>query len=165
VTRKLLWQEYRADYPDGYGYSQFCERLSRHVARRDLTVALDHTPGEVLMVDFAGKKMTWVDRDSGELHDCEVLVAVLPFSQYSFCIALPSQSLGDFIEGLNQSLLFLGVLPKVILSDNLKAFVSKSSRYEPTFTQLCEQFGAPIRLIYKLQELPDPRTRLVLKMP
>ena len=81
------------------------------------------------MVDFAGKKMTWVDRDSGELHDCEVLVAVLPFSQYSFCIALPSQSLGDFIEGFNQSLLFLGVLRKVILSDNLKAFVSKSSRY------------------------------------
>ena len=92
VTRELLWQEYRADYPDGYGYSQFCEHLSRHVARRDLTVALDHTPGEVLMVDFAGKKMTWVDRDSRELHDCEVLVAVLPFSQYSFCIALPSQS-------------------------------------------------------------------------
>jgi transposase len=106
VTRELLWQEYRADYPDGYGYSQFCEHLSRHVARRDLTLALDHTPGEVLMVDFSGKKMTWIDRDSGELHDCEVLVAVLPFSQYSFCIALPSQSLGDFIEGLNQSLLF-----------------------------------------------------------
>jgi hypothetical protein len=58
VTRELLWQEYRAVYPDVYGYSQFCEHLSRHVARRDLTVALDHTPGEVLLVDFAGKKMT-----------------------------------------------------------------------------------------------------------
>ena len=159
VTRELLWQEYRADYPDGYGYSQFCEHLSRHVARRDLTVALDHTPGEVLMVDFAGKKMTWVDRDSGELHDCEVLVAVLPFSQYSFCIALPSQSLGDFIEGLNQSLLFLGVLPKVILSDNLKAFVSKSSRYEPTFTQLCEQFGAHYQIDLQATRVARPKDK------
>ena len=24
VTRMLLWEEYRRDFPDGYGYSQFC---------------------------------------------------------------------------------------------------------------------------------------------
>lgn len=27
VTRWLLWQEYRGQYPDGYGYTQFCEYL------------------------------------------------------------------------------------------------------------------------------------------
>ena len=26
VTLVLLWQEYRAAHPDGYAYSQFCER-------------------------------------------------------------------------------------------------------------------------------------------
>lgn len=56
VTRELLWQEYRAEHSDGYGYSQFCEHLSRHVAQRDLTLALDHTPGEVLMVVLPVKK-------------------------------------------------------------------------------------------------------------
>jgi len=159
VTRELLWQEYRAEHSDGYGYSQFCEHLSRHVAQRDLTLALDHTPGEVLMVDFAGKKMEWVDRDSGEVHTCEVLVAVLPFSQYSFCIALPSQSLVDFIEGLNQSLLFLGALPKVILSDNLKAYVSKPDRYEPTFTQLCEQLGAHYQVDLQATRVAAPKDK------
>ena len=109
VTRELLWQEYRSAHPDGYGYSQFCEHLRRHVVQRDLTLALEHNPGEVMMVDFAGKKMDWVDPNSGELHTCEVLVAVLPFSQYSFCIALPSQRLADFIHGLNEALLFFGV--------------------------------------------------------
>jgi len=29
VTRKLLWMEYREAYPDGYSYSQFCERFNR----------------------------------------------------------------------------------------------------------------------------------------
>ncbi len=159
VTRELLWQEYRAEHSDGYGYSQFCEHLSRHVAQRDLTLALDHTPGEVLMVDFAGKKMEWVDRHSGEVHTCEVLVAVLPFSQYSFCIALPSQSLADFIEGLNQSLLFLGALPKVILSDNLKAYVSKPDRYEPTFTQLCEQLGAHYQIDLQATRVATPKDK------
>ena len=28
VTLKLLWQEYREKYPDGYGRSQFCEIFS-----------------------------------------------------------------------------------------------------------------------------------------
>ena len=27
VTRRLLWQEYRRDHADGFGYTQFCERL------------------------------------------------------------------------------------------------------------------------------------------
>ena len=25
VTLQLLWEEYRAEHPDGYGYTQFCE--------------------------------------------------------------------------------------------------------------------------------------------
>jgi transposase len=29
VTLKLLWQEYREKYPDGYGRSQFCEHYGR----------------------------------------------------------------------------------------------------------------------------------------
>jgi transposase len=28
VTLTLLWQEYRAAHPDGYGYTWFCEHLS-----------------------------------------------------------------------------------------------------------------------------------------
>jgi transposase len=159
VTRELLWQEYRTDYPDGYSYSQFCEHLSRHIAHRDLTLALEHKPGEVLMVDFAGKKMEWVDPDSGEVHSCEVLVAVMPFSHYCFCIALRSQCLADFVEGLNQILLYLGALPKVLLSDNLKAYVSKPDRYEPAFTQLCEQLGAHYQLDLQAARVASPKDK------
>ena len=57
VTRYLLWEEYREEYPSGYGYSQFCEQLRKVVQRRDLTLSLDHKPGEKIQVDFAGKKM------------------------------------------------------------------------------------------------------------
>lgn len=159
VTRELLWQKYRAMYPDGFGYSQFCVHLRRQVVQKDMTLALEHNPGEVLMVDFAGKKMDWVDPHTGELHTCEILVAVLPFSQYSFCIALPSQCLADFIHGLNQALLFLGALPKVILSDNLKAYVVRPDRYEPTFTQLCEQLGAHFQLDLQAARVASPKDK------
>ena len=108
VTRYLLWEEYRQEHPDGYGYSWFCERFSQVVERRDLTMVLEHTPGECFQIDFAGKKMQWVDTLTGEVHFCEVLLVVLPFSQYTFAIALPSQKVADFVYGLNESLLLNG---------------------------------------------------------
>lgn len=159
VTRHILWEQYRKANPDGYGYSQFCEHIKAYVARNDLTLALEHQPGEVMMVDFAGKKMHWIDEATGEVHYCEVLVAVFPCTQHCFCIALPSQSLPDFIEGLNQAFLYFRGLPKVILSDNLKAYVSKPDRYEPKFTQLCEQLGAHYQLDLQATRVGKPKDK------
>lgn len=142
VTKYLLWQEYRLDYPSGYGYSQFCEHLKRELGRRDLTMSLDHTPGETMQADFAGSKLHWVDERTGEVHACEVLVAVMPHSQYTFAIAVPSQKTPDFIHGLNMIFLFFGRLPKVILSDNFKSYVIKADKYDPEFNELCVQLAA-----------------------
>jgi transposase len=142
VTRHLLWQEYRAKHLNGYGYSQFCERLKQQIKRKDLTMAVDHAPGETVMIDFAGKGMEWVDPSTGQVHSCEVLVAAMPHSQLSFAVAVPSQKIPDFISGINAVFRFLGGVPKVLLSDNLRSFVKRSNRYEPTFTQLCEQMAA-----------------------
>ncbi len=142
VTKHLLWEEYRKDYPEGFGYSRFCELLRNHVGQRDLTLQMSHTPGQVMQVDFAGKKLSWICPSSGELHECEVLVAVMPHSQHTFAIALPSQSTQDFISGLNAALVYFGKLPQIILSDNLKAYVIRADRYEPQFNDLCVQLAA-----------------------
>lgn len=142
VTRQLLWQEYRLEYPDGFGYSRFCELFREHLGQRDLTLAMTHTAGKVMQVDFAGKKLRWVDIHTGEVHECEVLVAVMPHSQYTFAIALPSQKTTDFIAGLNAALLFFGKMPQIILSDNLKAYVIRADRYAPQFNDLCVQLAA-----------------------
>jgi transposase len=142
VTKYLLWQEYRLEHPEGFGYSRFCELLRQHIGQRDLTLAMTHSAGEVMQVDFAGKKLRWIDIHTGEVHDCEVLVAVMPHSQYTFAIALPSQKTADFIAGLNAALLFFGKMSQIILSDNLKAYVIRADRYEPQFNDLCVQLAA-----------------------
>ena len=159
VTRQLLWEEYRIEYAHGYGYSMFCEKLKREIGRRDLTLAMEHHPGEEMMVDFTGKKMQWVDEQTGEVHICEILVAVFPHSQYSFVIALPSQKLPDFIHGLNQALLFFEGVPKVILSDNLKSYVTRADRYEPQFTQLCEQLAAHFQVDLQATRAGKPKDK------
>ncbi|GLR16157.1 IS21 family transposase [Portibacter lacus] len=141
VSRQLIWEEYRKDNPQGYCYSQFCAKLKRHLRSKDLTIALTHEPGDTLQVDFAGKKLSWVDSKTGEVNECEVLVTVCPFSHFCFVIALPSQKVADFVYGINQALRFLGKLPKKILSDNLKSYVTTSDRYEPKFNDLCVQLA------------------------
>ena len=159
VTRQLLWQEYRQAYRDGYGYSQFCERLRRYIERRDLTMVLSHPPAQAMYLDFAGKRLQWVDRTTGLLHVCEVLVAVLPHSHYTFAIALPSQKVVDFVWGINQALLYFGGVPQAILSDNLKSYVTKASRYEPDFNELCVQLSAHYQCDLQATRIAKPRDK------
>jgi transposase len=88
VTRQLLWQEYKQAYPQGYQYTQFCQLLARNKKAHVATMHFEHQPGQMLMVDFAGDNIFYVERESGELISCPVLVCVLPYSGYSYVEAL-----------------------------------------------------------------------------
>jgi transposase len=142
VTRQLLWQEYRSDHPEGYGYTQFCEHLSRHLKRDQAVMHFVHQPGEQLQVDFAGGKLGYVDRSTGEWIACEVLVCAMPFSHYAYVEALRSQQQQEFIKGLAHALHYLGGVPHSIKCDNMKTAVVRSNRYEPSFTEAMEWMAA-----------------------
>ncbi len=61
VTRRVRWEEFRAAQPDGYGYTQFCEHLGRHLKSREAVMHLEHKPGEELFFDFAGDKLPYYE--------------------------------------------------------------------------------------------------------
>ena len=65
VTLRLLWLEWRAQHPDGFGYSQFCEHYRRFVQSLDVVMRLAYAPGERMFVDFSGDKATWCDPETG----------------------------------------------------------------------------------------------------
>lgn len=142
VTRYLLWEEYRKDNPDGYRYTQFCEYIRRYQRRNEAVMHFNHKPGEQMQVDFAGDKLHYVDRDTGEVVPCEVLVCVLPYSNYTYAIALRSQKQEEFIGGICRALEYIGGVPESIKCDNLRSAVIKSSRYEPQFTEAMEYVAA-----------------------
>ena len=66
VTLLLLWEEYRAEHPDGYGYSRFCDSTARG-GGVTATMRQTHVAGEKLFVDFAGDTVPVVDGLSGEV--------------------------------------------------------------------------------------------------
>ena len=50
-----------------------------------------HKAGDKLFIDFTGKKLSIVDRYTGEIQDLEVFVCVLGSSQYTYVEACESQ--------------------------------------------------------------------------
>lgn len=156
VTRQLLWAAYFSQHPDGYSYSQYCHLLRKHLKETDPAFHWHYQPGEFTQVDFAGKKLSYVNRQTGQLTTCEIFVAVLPFSGLIFCLAVHTQQTLDFAHCINEMLRYMGGVTKTILCDNLKTAVTKADRYEPQFTDLCHQLSAHYSTTFSATRPAEP---------
>jgi transposase len=148
VTLALLWQDYRGQHPEGYGYSRFCDLYGEWRRGVTATMRQTHIAGEKLFVDFAGDTMPVFDAVTGEVRDTKIFVAVLGASNYTYVEARFSEGLPDWIGAHVNALEFLGGVPKAIVCDNLKAGVTTASRYEPgvnrTYQDLAAHYGTTI---------------------
>ena len=143
VTRLLLWEEYRREKPDGYGKSQFFFHLKQNlVAKKQVGVLRDmYNPGEILMIDFAGDKLSYIDTQTGEKVHVEVFVGTMPYSGFTFAIAVPSQQVEDFAYALRMCIEALGGVPRVVIPDNLKSAVIKADRWTPKMNKALIDMG------------------------
>lgn len=148
VTLLLLWEEYRAEHADGYGYSRFCDLYGEWRKGVTATMRQTHVAGEKLFVDFAGDTVPVIDGLTGEVRAAHVFVAVLGASNYTFAEARWSEGLADWIGAHVDALAFLGGVPKLIVCDNLKAGVTAACRYEPginrTYQDMATHYGTSI---------------------
>ena len=143
VTRIQLWEEYIAEYPAGYGFTQFCFHLNQHrIAQQPSTVLVNsYVAGEKCYVDFADDTMQYVDMDTGEVIKVQTFVGCLPYTDYAFAICVPSQKSEDFIYAITRMFTFFEGVTKIVVPDNLKSAVVKSDRYEPEINRLMEHLG------------------------
>jgi len=72
VTLTLLWHEYRAAHPEGFGYSWFCEHYQAWTGKLDVVMRQEHRAGEKLFVDYAGHTAEVVDRRTGEVRQAQL---------------------------------------------------------------------------------------------
>ena len=165
VTRQLLWEEYRQEHPPagGYGYTQFCRYLNEYVGQKDVTAIFSHRPAEKLMVDFAGDKLSYIDRSTGEVIPCEVLITALPFSSYIYAEAVPDQKQEHFVNALTNAFGYFGGVPQSVLCDNLKTAVKKANRYEPAFTELIDQLSLYYQATFMATRVRKPRDKATVE--
>lgn len=141
VTRLLLWKEYREKDPDGYSYQQFCEHINTYLQVHSATMHLSHKPAERAEIDFAGGKMSYVDKQTDDRIECPVLIGILSYSGLTYVEALPSMELSYLIPALGRCMEYFGGVPECVLSDNMRQIVKKSNRYEPSFTDMAQQWS------------------------
>jgi transposase len=131
VTLELLWREYREKHPNGYGYSQFCHHFRVWRNSLEITMHMDHKAGDKMFVDFTGKTLPIVNRNTGEITDAEVFVAVLGASQCTYVEATRTQKKEDFIKSNCNAFHYFGGTTKAVVPDCLKSAVTKADKYEP----------------------------------
>lgn len=163
VTRQLLWNEYLELHPDGYSYSQYCYLLNDYLKRKEVSMHLEYHAADMIMIDFTGKKQRYVDILTGELILCHVFVAILPFSGLIFCQAVHSQKTPDFINCINAMLIYYAGVPATILCDNLKTAVTRPSKYEPVFTDVCYQLSEHYQTTFSATRPYSPRDKAMVE--
>lgn len=148
VTLALLWEEYRAIHPDGYGYSRYCELYTRWEGKLSPVMRQRHPAGERLFVDYAGHTIDVFCPRTGEVRVAQIFVATLGASNYTYVEATWTQTLPDWIASHVRAFGFFGGVPGMIVSDNLKAGVTKACFYNPeinrTYGDMAAHYGTAV---------------------
>ena len=148
VTRALLWEEYRAGHPGGFGYTWFCTHYDAWKGRVRPTMRQTHVGGEKVFVDFAGDTIDVIDPGTGEARAVKMFVAAMGASNYTYAEAVASEGLEDWIGAHVRMFAHLGGVPKVVVPDNLKSAVFKADRFDPglnrTYAEMAGHYGTAI---------------------
>lgn len=136
------YNEYENQSQKPYSYTQFMEHYRRKYSKVKGSMKLDHEAGKELYIDYAGKKLHIVNKDNGEIIEVEVLITILPSSQYTYAEAVMSQKREDMLTGIGNALRFYGGVPKALVSDNLKSAVTRASKYEPEINRAFKDFAS-----------------------
>jgi transposase len=148
VTLQLLWEEYRGQQPDGYGYSRFCDLYGAWKQTVSATMRQTHRAGEKLFVDYAGDTVPTIDPTTGEERRAHIFVAVLGASNYTYAEGRWSEALPDWIGAHVNAFTAIGGVAHAIVCDNLKAGVTAVCRYEPginrTYQDLATHYDTAI---------------------
>jgi transposase len=130
ATLEVLWEEYRQENPDGYGYSHFCELMRKYRKTVNYSMRQEHKAGEKTFVDF-GEGPVIRERKTGIETKTKLFVSVWGASAYLYAQVVADEGLANWIKTNRMAFEYFGCCPKAVVPDNLKAAVTKACRYEP----------------------------------
>lgn len=152
VTLNLLWLEYcdqcKASGEIPYQSTQFNKYYSDYLNKAHATMHLNHKPGEIMQVDWAGDTASVIDTDTGEVIPAYVFVATLPYSGYSYVEAFFSMNQECWTAAHVNAYRYFGGVTRMIQCDNLKTGVEKHGKDEvvlnKSYQELAEHYATAI---------------------
>lgn len=87
-------------------------------------------------------------RETGEAEEVELYVAVLGASNYTYVEATRTQQLADFVMSTIRALEYFGVVPEILVPDQLRSAVSGPDRHDPeinpTYAEMAAHYGTAV---------------------
>jgi len=157
LTLFLLWEEYKARFPEGYHYSRFCDLYRDWGKKLDLSMRQEHRAGEKMFVDYAG--LTVPVYDHGTLREAQIFVAVLGASSYAYAEATWTQTLPDWTASHVRAFEYFGGVTEIIVPDNLFSGVTRPCRYEPGVNATYGDLLAHYRTVAIPARIKKPRDK------
>ena len=149
ITLMLLWEEYRAQHPNGYMYTQYCTKYREYLKKNSVYMRKTYKAGERMLVDWAGLTMHYTDK-TGKAHNVYVFVAVLPASSIIYAEPFDDMKMESWIQGHVHAFEYFGGVPRLLVPDNAKTAVSKANRFEPelnaTYQEMARHYNTIIIL-------------------
>ena len=159
LTVQALHETYKKDHPDGYGYTQFKKAIHDYRYAHNLSYHNTYIPGEEMQIDFAGDTLWLTDKKTGESTKAVVLVCVLPYSGMGFAKAMYNASMENFFGGISDAFSCFGGTTRIAKSDNMKQWVKRYDRYEPTFTDATMEWAAYYDISLQTCRVRTPRDK------
>lgn len=163
VTRRQLWREYLARYPDGLKYTAFCVKFQAWRRSRAVTLVLTHTPGDQLFVDYAGDAVPFTERTTGLEQRAWLFVAVWPYSAKLYAEAARTQTSPDWLSAHVRALEAFGCAPRALVPDNCSTAVKKALRYDPQFNRSYAELAEHYSLAVLLARVRKPRDKAAVE--
>jgi len=152
VTLSLLWLEYCEQCRESglipYKHTQFYKLYQDFVHKTKATMHLEHKPGEIMEVDWAGQRVQMVDTDTGKPVKVSIFVSVLPYSGYAYVEGFLSQNQESWTTAHVHSYNYFGGVTRILVPDNLKTGIISHKSDEiiinKTYLELAEHYGTAI---------------------
>jgi len=148
VTKMLLWQEYKEAQPEGYQYSQFCDRYQRWARPLLATMRQAHRVGEKTFIDFSGDGIDVVHPITGVCEKAVLFIAVLGASNLTYVEPVLHQDLPTWVGCHVRAFDYFGGTTPIWVPDNPKVAVTKPSKYDPdlnpTYAELARHYEAVV---------------------
>jgi len=148
VTFELLWMEYKEQYPDGYGLSQFKEYYYKFKNKIDPTMRQTYIPGHQMFIDYSGLTVPYYDNQTGQEYKAQIFVTVLGHSGCVFVHATPSQKQEYFIKSHILAFEFYEGVAKVMVPDNLKSAIISNNKkgivVNESYAELCRHYNCAV---------------------
>jgi transposase len=163
VTRQLLYEEFRNDFPDGVGRSVFYDGFRKYMNKHDLQMRTDYKGGDKLFIDYSGDGLSYIDRETGEVVPTQLYVSSWGASSYTYAEATHTQRGEEWVNSHVRMQEFYGCVAGALVPDNLKSGVIKPSWYEPDLNPLYYEMAKHYGTVILPARVKNPRDKAVVE--